>query len=999
MKSFKCFYITVILLTNLKAFTQSFLHVNYSQNRGLPSNETYKVLKDSKGYIWVASDRGISKFNGKIFQNFTTANGLPENSTIGLYEDYTGKIWAWTLLGEFSYYSNGKFIQLTNINKEIKKILNGGVISCISMDKENVIHIGNYNTNYDLKIRVNLKTNKHILLKQKTKNSGFYIDEFKFDKKKEIVLKYNNRSGINFSFKINNLELPVYRNGKLERIHFFGEISYPNARCVLLRNGNIILAIQNALWLLKPNLEIKKLKKYNGVIINIQVDKFGDLWVSPYKEGIFRYKNAIVNHVHEKLFLPRLSVSSIDLDFENGHWFSTLEKGVFYLQNINIKLLNSNNGLKNQNINKLKIGANNTLLAGTSDGFLNVINNKFIQNFELPKINQNYPINDILVENSSVILCANGLFIFNLRTKNINIKSELATYSITKNTSKLLLGGYEKVIQIKKDKLTYDPCDFKVKSICWKDSSSLYIGGVKGLWIFKKHKLIKLGKQNNLLSNRINDLKYNKKLLFIATENKGLLIYNGNKITQVDQEKGLLSNLCKSLFVKNNHVFIATNKGVCEVVFNDINNLSKFEIRNYTIKNGLLSNEANDLLIYKNKLTVATTKGISFIHLKPFINTVYSPPIYITQLKINDKRIEIKDTLHLKYYENNLTFKFNGLVFNRFKDISYRYRLIGLSKNWRYTKYNSVDFTTLPFGHYKMEVQVQNNDSIWGGNTAIVQIYIDPPFWHTWWFRILTGFCIFLSVYLFVKYRINQVKKRAAKKTELYKQAVLMEKEKSQLYEKAVEMEMKFLGGQMNPHFTFNAMNSIQYYMLNNEPLKAQQYLSKYSKLIRLVLENNMHKFVKVQHEVDLMELYMEIESMRFTKKFEYEIKLDEELKNDDYKIPPMIMQPYIENAIWHGIAHKEDGIGKILISIQLRGENTFCIIQDNGIGRVKSKQFKRVEKEHNSVGLLITQQRLKQLHAESDIKTNTKISDILNESGEVIGTKVELILPIKKSL
>ncbi len=991
-----CLYIIILifLFSNSGVISQSFLYKNYTQNQGLPSNETYKVLKDTKGYIWIASDRGISKFNGKYFHNYTTKDGLPDNSTIGLYEDQKDRIWAWTLLGEFSYYYKGKFVQLTKINNEIKNILQGGVISCISIDKEDVIHIGNYNTNYDLKIIINSKTNKFLLVKQKTKNSGFYIDEFNGINKNEIVLKYNNRSGINDNFKVKRFELPVFIDQKLKFFHFFGDISYPNARCVKLPNGNIVLAVQNIIWLIKPNNEISELKKYNGVIINLQVDKFGDLWVSPYKEGVIRYKNAIVNQRHENVFLPGISVSSIDLDLENGHWFSTLEKGVIYLQNTNIKHLNSKNGLKCQNITTLKIGGDNTLLAGSSDGYLSVIKKNNIQNFELPKQNQNYPINDMLVNCSSIFLCSNGFYTYNVNSKTFNIKSDLATYSITKNNTKIVLGGYEKLIQINGNKLKINKCDFKVKSICLKDSSTLFLGGIKGLWTFKNDRFFNLGKRNSLLSNRINDLIYYNKLLFIATESKGLLIYYNNKVVQIDKQNGLLSNLCKSIYIKNNHVWIATNKGVSEIIYNSLNKLSSYIIRNYTVKNGLINNDVNDVMIYNNRLTIATSKGISFIKVKPLLKAIYSPPIYITKLKINDKQSELKDTLNLRYSENNLTFSFNGLIYNQLKDISYRYRLVGLSNVWHYTNYNSIDFTTLPFGEYRIEIQVRNNDGIWGNNTAKIQIYINPPFWHTWWFRIVAGLSLFFCTYFIVKFRINQIKNREAEKTELYKQAAIMEKEKSQLYEKAVEMEMKFLGGQMNPHFTFNAMNSIQHYMLNNEPIKAQQYLSKYSKLIRLVLENNMHKFVPLHDELDLMELYMEIESMRFSKKFEYDIQLDEELDGGKFEIPPMILQPYIENAIWHGLIHKEDGVGKILISTEKHFNKVLCTIQDNGIGREKAKKFKPVEKEHNSVGLLITQQRLQKLHGES-MELKAVISDVLNDSCDVIGTKVEVYLPL----
>ena len=177
--------------------------------------------------------------------------------------------------------------------------------------------------------------------------------------------------------------------------------------------------------------------------------------------------------------------------------------------------------------------------------------------------------------------------------------------------------------------------------------------------------------------------------------------------------------------------------------------------------------------------------------------------------------------------------------------------------------------------------------------------------------------------------------------------------------------------------------------------MKAQNYLSKYSKLIRLVLENNMQKFVLLEDELYLMKLYLEIESMRFDKNFDYKIEISDSLNRKEVMIPPMILQPYIENAIWHGIFHEEIKEAKLSIKFEKFNEFILCIIKDNGIGREKSKKFKNDDNKHKSFGLLITQKRLKYLHEDSDLNINVKISDILDDCNNVIGTKVEVLIPL----
>ena len=302
----------------------------------------------------------------------------------------------------------------------------------------------------------------------------------------------------------------------------------------------------------------------------------------------------------------------------------------------------------------------------------------------------------------------------------------------------------------------------------------------------------------------------------------------------------------------------------------------------------------------------------------------------------------------------------------------------------------------MPYGAYRFEVLAKNSNGYWSKNTAHVSFIIATPFWYTWWFQLVVVSIVIAFVFLFIRYRIQLVEKRAQEKMRQYKKIAADEKEKLELYQKASDMEMRFLSSQMNPHFTFNAMNSIQKFILNKEPLAAQRYLAQYSKLIRRVLENNMKKFVALEQEIEMLELYLEIESTRFEKKFDFEIVFSVEFEDKEYEIPPMIIQPYVENAIWHGLANKENDIGKITLKFSLENECIKCVIEDNGIGREKAGKLK-IKKEHTSVGMLITSQRLLQLHSNDNLGVKNTIFDVIDSEGFVKGTKVEVYLPIYK--
>jgi tetratricopeptide (TPR) repeat protein len=245
---------------------------------------------------------------------------------------------------------------------------------------------------------------------------------------------------------------------------------------------------------------------------------------------------------------------------------------------------------------------------------------------------------------------------------------------------------------------------------------------------------------------------------------------------------------------------------------------------------------------------------------------------------------------------------------------------------------------------------------------------------------IIIGGALLVSVLLLVLLRNNSRKKQK-----------VMEFEKSKL-----EYEQKALRAQMNPHFIFNALNSIQHYILSNETQYAYDYLAKFSKLIRQVLVNSEHNTISLKKELELMRLYVDLEQRRFKNRFEYEIKCDDDLLLDDIVIPVMLIQPFVENAIWHGIMNlDETKKGKLLISLDLQDNVLIISVEDNGVGRKKSAQLK-TNNEHESVGMLFSQKRLEILKSLNDMDTRVTMTDLYDENGIASGTRVELFLSIK---
>jgi LytS/YehU family sensor histidine kinase len=200
----------------------------------------------------------------------------------------------------------------------------------------------------------------------------------------------------------------------------------------------------------------------------------------------------------------------------------------------------------------------------------------------------------------------------------------------------------------------------------------------------------------------------------------------------------------------------------------------------------------------------------------------------------------------------------------------------------------------------------------------------------------------------------------------------------------------------MNPHFIFNSLNSIDYYIINNDQEKASDYLNRFSRLIRLILQNSKSTIVPLKDDLEALKLYIEMESLRFDNLFDYEVNAEKGLNLEKISVPPMIIQPYVENAIWHGLMQKRGEKGKLLLNIHQRNGHLLCSIEDNGIGREAAQQLKtKSATQRKSYGMKITSDRLAMLNKLAGTDASVNVIDLKNEDGSAAGTRVELSIPL----
>lgn len=394
-----------------------------------------------------------------------------------------------------------------------------------------------------------------------------------------------------------------------------------------------------------------------------------------------------------------------------------------------------------------------------------------------------------------------------------------------------------------------------------------------------------------------------------------------------------------------------------------------------------LSTDPVSMFFYNGQMNIGHRSLFTSFDPKTLGQNNNVPEVYITEVTALDKEYtSIADTkLTLPYHQSDVSFSFTALEYAAPTKLTFSYILQGFDKVWSpYSTSRFKNYTQLPPGNYVFKVRAKNISGLTSLKIASFTFVVKPAFWQTWWFKFLAFLFILGSLYLWYNRRINTIRKRAAEKNELDK--------------KMAELDEKLLRSQMNPHFIFNSLNSIQKYIWESKEELAAEYLASFAKLMRAILENSRKEYVSLEEEFKILKLYIDLEHRRSNGKFEYQLQLDPSLDATKVKILPLILQPFIENAIWHGLGKKEEG-GFLLVNICQKDEhNMEVVIEDNGVGRKKETA---IQSDSNPLGQSITQQRLEKLMEVSRKNAEVQIIDLFDQQGKAAGTRVVLCLPI----
>jgi sensor histidine kinase YesM len=965
----------VLLVTGLKINAQSTYLQHFSTKNGLPSNNCYYTLQDSKGYIWVSTDAGVSRFDGKVFENFSIDDGLPDNQILQLKEDRHGRIWFLALNGELSYFYNGKIYNETNNNQLRLLKLDAVIVSFFE----------------DSKGRVWLGTNKNVLVMWDGKSIVKYvsanvnrqfINTFVHEDAAGKIWAFSSQCIHRFDHKtfvtIQHSSLPLsYKVG----------LNLPDRTMAYLdHKGLNIRAGHNQYQLLK--IDPKILDNNPGYFY---LGTKNDLWLSN-ATGIYH-----INTTGQTMrYLENISSSQVIKDTKDNMWFTTTS-GIYMLPNKEerLYLVNKANGLSTDIVKSITKDQQDRLWLGLTDGQINTLN---LDNFKVGKIQLadqqkfNYIKQLVYDQNNNTLYFSSdyGLGKINNADKSSdhidylresrNSMFVVKSFSIDSGKSMALAlssGVFivpDRIRDFKFDYQQFNPYAklFNNRSYrtFYDKEQHLWFSNVNGLSEFFNTELHNYYSSSPLLTKRINDIQeLNDGTIVLATDGYGIVFLKNKKIIKViTARNGLADNICKKLFVKDNHLWIITNNGINRIDMNQ----SKFHVESFEYTNPMLADDVSSLYIDHQYAYFATNSGLVYFEYADKPGANIAPKVFISYIVNNKVRLSLNQKNHiLAPSSNNISFTYSAIDFQN-RSITYRYRL----KNdaaWTETKNRRLEFSSLEPGTSSFEIAARSNNSNWS-KPAKVNFTLKKHIWQTTWFLAVF---FSLAAFGFYKWAVLVTTRQRNK-----------EKEKLLLKNKILMLEQRALQAMMNPHFVFNVMNSIQHYINTKDTTSANKILTGFAKLIRKNLDICTRSYITLAEEIDYLELYLSLEKKRFGQKLHYNIRINDKIDMEETMVPSMILQPYIENAIWHGIMPREEG-GKIDIRIDLYGEQYLLIkIIDDGVGIDNSLKDKH--HPHQSKGMSLTKERINLLNQIGAYPIKIEI----RQNG-ISGTYVSISVPI----
>jgi ligand-binding sensor domain-containing protein/two-component sensor histidine kinase len=950
-----------------KGWSQEPLTRKISFLEGLPSDVVYDLFIDDMGLLYLGTDKGLVTYNGVHFEEIAISASLG-NSITSLQQDETGKIWCKNFANQLFFISKDKLVE----DKAIKVLLAEdsanlvdfclGTRSLFILTQNAVYKYAKGTTQLIYKI-ADATVSQLISIEYNQAEDELYVSapNFIFTFQNDVLInKKRTESG--------QKTLEVFK-GKLAYSYTSGTSNcFYNGKKIALNHPNLAHTFFNRLSATKEGL-----------------------WLCTNK-GIYEFDAK--NNSFTNGFLSQARVTDIVQDLEGNHWISSLDEGLFLLPSRKIFELKLDSKNKNEKVSYTRISQcrDGNYFVGTNDGrilettkegkkvrdyntnwdnnieFITFVGDTILTNYGFFKIGNSAPISnltyfgkELLEDKKGNLLIASPNF-GGLTSRNMR---DSPNFKNPDNRYKLIEFGVDRIkTLILRAKRT--------RSILYHTVNEMYyFGFIDGLFVYDKKGVEKeIRSKNNEPIIAVAMLENKDGSTWVATSQQGLyLIQNEKIIKQIFTANGLSDNNCRRIEKDTSGLWIITQTGF------DFYDFKTKRVKNVQLNLCIKGITINDLTVFEQIVALATNQGIFYFN-KSILDEENLPRLNFTTFLVNNKNVTPAGNLLLTYDQNNINVKFNTIHYRSLGNYTYRYRLVGLDDKW----YNlsssakNINFLSLNPGKYKFQINIKLGEKY----TEIQEINfeISKPFWLKYWFITLNVLSLLALLFL------------------VYRWAVIKTRKSEELKEQLALSQLTALRSQMNPHFIFNVLNAVQGLIYSNQKSKASDYLGKFSDLMRRILDTSDKSEVTIEKEFETIELYVLLEKARFDSDFEYKITFPSGVDLGSYTIPSMIIQPFVENAIKHGLMHKE-GLKVLEIKVELF-EDTWCItIDDNGIGRKASEVINQKVKKHISFATKAIENRVKLINKTSTTTIDIEVIDKKSHDQASLGTRIKIYVPI----
>lgn len=953
---------------HLFVFAQKLEPVTFhlTEKDGLPDIEIYDIIEDKRGFIWIAANKGLYRYDGRKFKKYThpEKKGL---SVFGLKFDNQNRLWCNNISGQFFFINSHDNLEHFKTLKNHK-----GQLPNFFFYKEKVITFFRGKT---LEIDLKTKESKPLLPKNKWWDTAFIQNDTLFGTFNNL-LQYKKGTQINNKYLINpkGFKKRLTKSFKIGNNYFLQSIN---------KKGLSVYNLKTSTEIINISTEIINKKKF--LRCAFKDDNF--VWFC-LDNGVYKYKLDNNKFLFEEHLFSDKIITKIIKDKNNNYWFSTLRNGIFIVPNIAVK---KNKNIDNTTISSLVKLNDSTIVYGLMNGNIyrkNIITNETKQ---YPKITSQ-KVEKIAYNGKNKLLISfqNQGYLLDINSetfKLINIgrnRGNAKDISFI-NADEFLFAGYNfsDIVNIKTQ--SYKKLASKRSYVIHfnKKTNNCYIGFVNEAERFNKNlqsEIVTYQDKSFFTSDIDNTIDGT---VWFATYTKGIIGKNDKTTYNYKIKDGLLSNEITKIKAYNEFLWIVTSKGIQRF------NTKTKTFNSITSKDGLSFLNVSDLVVCGNKLILVTNKGMYEIDKDKVFSSKKISDFYFTKIMVEDEEVSIKNKYDFSPETNKVQFQFHTNGFMAEKHVKYFYKLKDNQKKWTVLPENAnqITFNNLSADTYNFQLKKVSTINNQETSVQNIKFKINKPFYKKLSFVILTVSSLILLIIVYFKKKLQQ-----------------QEKEKSLLLEQAAkEKELVFLKlenlrSQMNPHFVFNALNSIQEYILLNQKNLAGDYLGKFADLIRMYLHQSTQAFITIAEEEEALEQYLELEKLRFEDLLNYSIIIKGIADKSNIKIPTMLVQPYVENALKHGLLHRrKERELNIVFELTQSVNYITCIITDNGIGREKSKELKELRNiKHKSFATKANKDRLTLLNYERKEKIGVKIIDLYTENNQAKGTQVIIKIPFK---